>query len=74
MVERLELARPMMRPRARLNANEARRQLLEERHDVAALQLPADDDVALRINAMDLEHRLGNIETDCRDRLHGWLL
>jgi hypothetical protein len=24
----------------------------------------------LRINAVDLEHRLGDVETDCRNRLH----
>src|ERR1019366_10213764 len=27
-----------------------------------------------RINAVDLENRLGDVETDCRDRLHAWLL
>jgi hypothetical protein len=26
------------------------------------------------INSVDLENRLGDVETDCRDRLHGSLL
>jgi hypothetical protein len=29
---------------------------------------------ALRINATHLKYRLGDIETDCRDRLDAWLL
>ena len=57
-----------------LNTNEARRQLLEERQDIAALQLAADDHLAFRVDAVDLKNRLCNIETDCRDRLHEWLL
>src|ERR1039457_4908220 len=30
--------------------------------------------LASGINAVDLKHRLGDIETDCRNRLHDWLL
>jgi hypothetical protein len=41
---------------------------------IAPLQLPPDNYLALRINAVDLKHRLGDIETDGRDRLHVWLL
>jgi hypothetical protein len=48
-------------------------QLLEESYDVAPLQPPVDDDLTFRINAVDLENRLGDIETDCRNRLHVWL-
>src|SRR5918994_4926402 len=72
--ERLELARPMMRGGTGLNTNEARRQLLKECQDVAALQLPADNNVASCINAVNLKTRLGDVETDCRNRLHVWLL
>ena len=64
----------MMRRGTGLDANQACRQLLKERQNVTALQLPADDNLALRINAVDLEYRLGDIETDCRDRVHAWLL
>jgi hypothetical protein len=31
---------------------------------------PANDNLALRINAVNLKNRLGDVETDCRDRLH----
>jgi hypothetical protein len=41
---------------------------------VAALQLAADDHLTGGIYSVDLEDRLGDIETDCRDRLHGSLL
>ena len=74
MPKGLELARPMMRRGAGLDTNEARQQLLEERQDVAALQLTADEHVAFRVDAVDLKYRLCDIETDSRDRLHDWLL
>jgi hypothetical protein len=38
--------------------------------DVPAPQLPAQDHLAGRINAMHLKDRLGDIETDCRNRMH----
>jgi hypothetical protein len=52
MPERLELARPMMRRGAGLDTHQARRQLLEERQEVAALQLTADQHVAFRVDAV----------------------
>src|ERR1700756_342120 len=64
----------MVRRGTGLYADQAWPQLLEESYDVAPLQLPADDDLTFRINAVDLENRLGDIETDCRNRLHVWLL
>src|SRR5664280_3059702 len=64
----------MMRRGTGFDANQARRLLPEERQDVTPLQLPADDDLTFRINAVDLENRLGDVETNCRDRLHAWLL
>src|SRR5450830_1673725 len=64
----------MMRRGTGFDADQARRLLLEERQDVTPLQLSADDDLTFRINAVDLENRLGDVETDCRDRLHAWLL
>src|SRR3982075_752488 len=74
MAKRLGFARPMVRPCARLNADQTPRQLLEERQDRAALQLASDDLLASGINSVNLEHRLGDVETDCRDRLHRSLL
>jgi hypothetical protein len=45
-------------------------QLLEEREDIATLQLPTDNHPAVSVNAMDLKNGFRNVETDCRDRLH----
>src|SRR5664279_6012222 len=64
----------MVRRGTGFDANQTRCQLLEERQDIAPLQLSACDHLPLRINAVDLEHRLGDIETDCCDRMHAWLL
>ena len=41
---------------------------------VTALQLTADDHLPGSINAVHLKDRLGDVETDCPDRLHSWLL
>ena len=71
MAKRFELARPMMRRGASLNADKACWQLLEECQDVATLQLAADNHLATGINAVDLKYRLRDVETNCRNRLHG---
>src|SRR6266446_6708359 len=52
----------------------SRRQLLEERQHMAALELTADDHIALRADAVGLKNRLGDVETNCCDRLHACLL
>jgi len=41
---------------------------------MAALELTADDHIAFRADAVSLKNRLGDVETDCRDRLHACLL
>jgi hypothetical protein len=64
----------MMRRGASLNADQTWWQLLEERQNRATLQLAADGHLASGINAVDLKDRLGDVQTDCRDRLHGSLL
>jgi hypothetical protein len=46
----------------------------KEGQDRTSLQLPADDYLASGINSVNLEYRLGDIETDCRDHLHRSLL
>src|ERR1700719_4367079 len=74
MPERLQLARPMLGRSAGLNTNEARRQPLKEWQNVPALELTANDYITCRVSSVDLKNRLGDIETDCRDRLHVWLL
>ena len=74
MPKRLQFARPIMRGGAGFDTDQAGRQFLEECQNVATLQLTPDYHLALRINAVDLKNRFGNVETDCRDRLHDWLL
>src|SRR5262245_57022609 len=69
VAKRLEFPRPMMRRGAGFDANQARRHLLKECQHVPALQLAADDNLALSINAVHLTDRLRDIETDCRDHL-----
>src|SRR5262245_62053122 len=59
-----------MRRSAGLDPDQARRKLLEERQNVAPSQLTADNHPAFNINAMDLKHRLGDVETNSRNRLH----
>src|SRR5215469_14483714 len=64
----------MMRRSAGFHADEAGRQLLKEWQNVPALELTANDYITCRVNSVDLKNRLSDIETDCRNRLHVWLL
>jgi hypothetical protein len=56
MAKCLQLARPMVRRGAGLNANQAWWQLLKERQDVTTLQLTTNDHLANGINSVDLQH------------------
>jgi hypothetical protein len=60
----------MMGRGARFDSDETGWQLLKEREHVATLKLAAKDNSSIRIDAMNLKHRLRDIETDCRNRLH----
>src|ERR1700685_3732875 len=64
----------MMRRGAGFDADQARWQLLKECQHVAPLELTADDDIARSIDAVNLKDRLRDVEAECRDRLHVWLL
>jgi hypothetical protein len=64
----------MMRHGARLDADQAGRQLLEERENVPTLQLATYDDTAKRVDAMNLKDRLRDIEANRRDCQHDELL
>jgi hypothetical protein len=44
------------------------------REELEDAQLSANDHLAISINAMQLKNQLRNIETDCLDCLHDWLL
>src|SRR5208337_807247 len=70
MPERRELPRPIMGGGASFDTNQARRQLHKKRQNTTALQLLPDNPFACRINAVNLENRLRDVETDGRDRFH----
>jgi hypothetical protein len=53
----------------RAHANQAGRQRLEELHQLTAAKLLPDDDLLSCVDAVDLEHVLSDIQTDC-DNLH----
>src|SRR6516162_8074461 len=65
-----DLTRPIMRRAASLNANQTRRQGLEERQYFRPLQLPPQYWLASCIDAVQLEDPLGDVQTDCGN-LHG---
>src|SRR5271167_3383540 len=60
MPELRKFTRPMVRCRAGLHADKARRQSLEELYYLAATELLSHDDLLGRINAMNLEYVLGD--------------
>ena len=63
------LANSIMSRGAGFHADKASRQRLEELQHLAAPQLLTNDDLFSRVDAMDLEHVLGDIQTD-RGNLH----
>jgi hypothetical protein len=65
MTELRQLACPMMGRGTGLYANQARRQRREKLHHLAAAKLLPHNDLLGRINAVDLKHVLGDIQTDC---------
>ena len=62
-----EFTRPIMGGGARLHADKARRQRLEELQHLAAPKLLPNDDLLGRVDPMNLKHVLGDIQTDCGD-------
>jgi hypothetical protein len=69
VTELRQLTRPVVRRGTGLHADQAPRQPLEELHHLTAAKLLPDDDLLGRINAVNLEHVLGEIQTD-RGNLH----
>ncbi len=59
-----------MRRSTGFDTNQARWPLLEECQYIAALELTTQDDIAIRIDAVNLKNRLRDVETYCRDRFH----
>jgi hypothetical protein len=60
-----QLTSPVLRGGTGLYANQAWRQRREKLHHLAAAKLLPDDDLLSRIDAVDLKHVLGDIQTDC---------
>jgi hypothetical protein len=60
-----QLACPVVRRGTSLYANQAGRQRREKLHHLTAAKLLPDDDLLGRINAVDLKHVLGDIQTNC---------
>src|SRR6266436_5479181 len=69
MAQLRQLACPMVRRGTGLHADQAWRQSLEEPRNLAAAKLLSDDDLLGRVNAVNLKHVLGDIQTD-RGSLH----
>src|SRR3954454_1652816 len=57
-----------MRPGTRLHPNHARRQVGEERQHRVPAQPPRHNHLAVNVDAVNLKHRLRQIETDDRRR------
>src|SRR5262245_16149410 len=70
MTKTRKFAGPIMRGGAGFNSNEARRQLLDEWQNVAALELAANEYITCSVNPVDLKNRFGDVEADCRNSLH----
>jgi hypothetical protein len=70
VAHRLELARPVVRTTAGLDADQARRQVDEERGHLVSAQLLLDENFAMHVDPVDLKHVLGQVNTNSRD-LHG---
>jgi hypothetical protein len=61
----LQLARPVMCTAACLNADEAQRQIDEERRHLRSLELLLQHPLAVLIDAVNLEHGLCQIDAQC---------
>src|SRR6516165_6916577 len=65
VTEPRQLTCPVVRAGTGFDANEAGRQSFEELHHLTAAKLLPDDDPLGRVNAVNLENVLGDIQTDC---------
>src|SRR5262249_12536614 len=68
-----EFAGPVVRCRARFHANEARWQVGKKLEYLRSTNTPPNHHLAIRIDAVNLKHRLRNIETDRANLPHGRL-
>jgi hypothetical protein len=73
VADRLQLPRPVVRRRARLQTDQTARQPSEERKHLAAPQPLAHNRRPARIDAVDLKNVLRQIQPNRRNLVHGWL-
>jgi hypothetical protein len=71
--ELLELACPLVRRCARFHANKASWQFGKELKNLCSTNTLADHHRAIRIDAVNLKHRLRNIDPDRANLAHGRL-
>ncbi|SMX50936.1 hypothetical protein MAA8898_05143 [Maliponia aquimaris] len=74
MAQPLQLTPPVMRSRARLDPDQAARAPFEECGKLAAPKLTPYYNLAVGVYAVDLNDILGEINSDCANFEHGWLL
>ena len=70
MTEFAQFSRPVVRAGAGFDADQARRQLGEKCQHLPARQALPEYDLALSIDAMNLEHGFGDVEPDAHNILH----
>src|SRR5262249_49128340 len=73
MAKRAQLPRPVVRRRARLQANQTWRQSTEERQNLRTPKLLAQNRRSLRINPVQLKNMLRQVQSDRSNLAHGWL-
>src|SRR5262249_44886243 len=73
VAKRAQLPLPVVRRRARLQANETGRQSTEERQNLRTPKLLAQNRRSLCINAVHLKNMLRQVQSDRSNLAHGWL-
>src|SRR5262249_16248940 len=73
VAKRAQLARPVVRRRARLQANQTGRQSTEERQNLRTPKLLAHNRPSLCIDPVHLKNMLRQVQSDRRNLAHGWL-
>src|SRR5215471_1675748 len=73
VVKRAQLPRPVVRRRARLQANQTGRQSTEERQNLRTPKLLAQNRRSLCIDPVHLKNMLRQVQSDRSNLAHGWL-
>src|SRR5262249_40814688 len=73
VAKRAQLPRPVVRRRARLQANQTGRQSTEERQNLRTPKLLAQNRRSLCIDPVHLKNMLRQVQSDRSNLAHGWL-